>query len=105
MNSLYEKLGKKKYDKSIYGDAETIKQQMRDKETAIINVDFLIKPAPNEEPLYKMTYHTNHYKKEEIGSLCRFSSYITALSRTRLIEAAYKIGIDNVGYTFHCSNV
>ena len=99
MNSLYGKFGQQKYDKQIIGHMQRIKELISDSNVSLISVSLMNDLDVKEElPIYKVNYHTCHYETESIGSLCKFSSYITALSRCTLVSAMYAVGIENVSY-------
>jgi DNA polymerase type B, organellar and viral len=88
LNSLYGKFGSKLHDKGSF-----------EKFTNFLEKDLLINDIVkiNDDVIY-VTYEDSHNKYNTIGSLVRFSSYICALGRCRLLEPILELDHNNVLY-------
>jgi hypothetical protein len=98
LNNLYGKTGQKIYDRNILGNLTRVEEVIKMKNARITNMNWLNHYEPEAEEIYLTTYHTDHHETEEIGSLVRFASYITACSRSKLISSSRRIGFEHCIY-------
>ena len=94
LNSLYGKFGEKVHVDKAFGSFDDIKKTLTQTSAGEIE-----KLEVRDVGYYVATLGG---KKDSglnnVGSLVRIASYITALARTNLLEAAYSVGIENVCY-------
>lgn len=89
LNSLYGKFGQRKFTKR--GIARSANEMYSD-----LDGKKLISWIDNDEMI--IYEYEDEKQKNDIGSLVRFSSYISAISRTRLSEMMRLIGYEHIYY-------
>jgi hypothetical protein len=92
MNSLYGKFGQKSFTHSKICNNDDIARHINNDVTKLID----IKEIDNKICLIEYKGENDEYNN--IGQLVRFSSYISALSRTNLCRVMRDVGYENVYY-------
>ena len=93
MNSLYGKFAQNiKPQKVICNNIYEVNRIVNNKKLKIISFDSL------DDDTLVLEYYSDDDERKNIGSLCRFSSYITACARSNLSNFMRDVGHKNVYY-------
>lgn len=92
MNSLYGKYGQKAFNHSTLCNIDDIGKVIKNDIKKLINIKEI------DDKICLVEYKEENDETNSIGNLVRFSSYISALSRTNLCEVIRDVGYENVFY-------
>jgi hypothetical protein len=98
MNSLYGKFGQRKYKSRVIYDSKDLALFLDslDTESFVEAITLIYKDGEIE--LYMVSVEEGYQDTNFVGSMVRFSSYITSLSRINLFEVIYAVGDTNIFY-------
>ena len=92
MNSLYGKTGQKVFNNSKICKYEEIPKHLNNDISKLVNIKEI------DDKICLIEYKNDGDDNNSIGTLVRFASYITALSRTNLIGVMRDVGHKNIYY-------